>query len=101
LIAGCAPQAAQGGASALASRVVERARRRADRTSSRTPNHWQSLQPVFAIIIGDDCTLTAFSSPQPTFFDLRISRSAPDPVTLAKLVNAHRPLQRAALSLDF
>jgi hypothetical protein len=79
----------------------ERARRRADRTSSRTPNHWQSLQPVFAIIIGDDCALTAFSSPQPTFFDLRISRSAPDPVTLAKLVNAHRPLQRAALSLDF
>jgi hypothetical protein len=81
-------------------RVAERAPRRADRASSRTPNHRQSLQPVFAIIIGDDCTLTAFSSPQPTFFDLRISRSAPDPVTLAKLVDTHRPLQRAALPLN-
>src|SRR5262245_50563241 len=97
----CAQAAQRTPRSALAACVAERARRRADRTSSRTPNHWQSLQPVFAIIIGDDCTLTAFSGSQPTFFNLRISRSAPDPVTLAKLVNAHRPLQRAALSLDF
>jgi hypothetical protein len=59
------------------------------------------LDPLVAIIIGDNCPPTAFSSPQPTFFDLRINRSAPDPVTSAKLVNAHRPLQSAALPFMF
>jgi hypothetical protein len=77
----------------------ERARRRADRTSSRTPNHWQSLQPVLSVIIDDDCTFAAFSSAQPPFFNFRVGGRPSYFVALAELVDTHCPLQRTALPL--
>jgi len=77
----------------------ERTRRRADRTSSRTPNHWQSLQPLLSVIIDDDCTFAAFSSAQPPFFNFRVGGRPSYFVALAELVDTHCPLQRTALPL--
>jgi hypothetical protein len=78
----------------------ERARRRADRTSSRTPNHWQSLQPVFRIIFSNDGALSDFSSAQAARFEFLIGFGSTRTVTFAELGNAHRSLQSTALLLN-
>jgi hypothetical protein len=59
------------------------------------------LEPLVAIIVGDDCAPPAFSSPQSAFLNFRISRGASDSVPIAKFLNAHRPLPRATLPLGF
>src|SRR6516164_6502043 len=100
---GCAPQAAQRTPrSAIASRVAESAhqRYRVERASSPTADRWQVLQPIFGVIIGDDCTFAAFSSTQPPFFDFRVGGRPPYFVAFAKLLDTHRPLQGAALPLS-
>src|SRR6516165_8648581 len=100
---GCAPQAAQRTPrSAIASRAAESAhqRHRVERASSPTADHWQVLQPIFGVIIGDDCTFAAFSSTQPPFFDFRVGGRPAYFVAFAKLLDTHRPLQGAALTLS-
>jgi hypothetical protein len=69
--------------------------------SSRTLDGRQMLEPIVAIIVGDDRAPAAFSSSQSAFFNLRVSRRASDSITVAKLVDAHCSLPRAALSLGF
>jgi hypothetical protein len=78
----------------------ERARRRADRTSSRTPNHWQSLQPVFRIIFSNDGALSDFSSAQAARFEFLICFGSTRTVAFAELGNAHRSLQSTAPLLN-
>src|SRR5262249_3351294 len=89
-----------GDASALASRVAERARRRADRTSSRDPDHRQSQQPVFRIIFSNDGALSDFSSAQAARFEFLIGFGSTRTVAFAELGNAHRSLQSTALLLN-
>jgi hypothetical protein len=94
-----APQAAQTTSrSAIASRVVESAHQRhRGRASSRTADHWQVLQPVVGITIGNDRTFAAFSGPQPTMSDFSVGGRPAYFVAFAKLLDTHRPLQGAAL----
>jgi|EndMetStandDraft_2_1072991.scaffolds.fasta_scaffold122421_2 hypothetical protein len=64
-------------------------------------NHWQVLQPVVGIIIGNDRTFAAFPGPQPTLSDFSVGRRPAYFVAVAKLLDAHRPLSRARLPLTF
>jgi len=86
-----------------ASRVAESAHQhhRVERASSPTADHWQVLQPVVGIIIGNDRTFAAFSGPQPTMSDFRVGGRPAYFVAFAKLLDTHRPLQSAALPFSF
>ena len=76
-------------------------RHRVERASSPTADHWQVLQPVVGIIIGNDRTFAAFSGPQPTMSDFRVGGRPAYFVAFAKLLDTHRPLQSAALPFSF
>src|SRR5215813_8285656 len=74
----------------------ERAPAPRGRASSRTADHWQVLQPVVGITIGNDRTFAAFSRPQPTMSDFSVGGRPAYFVAFAKLLDTHRPLEGAA-----
>src|SRR5262249_25841413 len=79
----------------------ERAPAPQGRASSPTADHWQVLQPVVGIIIGNDRTFAAFSGPQPTMSDFTVGGRPAYFFAFANLLDTHCPLQGAALPLSF
>ena len=69
-------------------------------SGSRTPNHWQSLQPVFGIIFGYDGAFTYFPTAQAARFEFLICFGSARTVAFAELGNAHCSLQSTALLLN-
>src|SRR5580704_11696608 len=64
----------------------------------RLLEHWQTTQPIFRVVGGDDCAPSGLSRPQPTRVYFLIGFGAAYAVALAESVDAHRPLPCAALA---
>jgi hypothetical protein len=69
-------------------------------SGSRTPNHWQSLQPVFGIIFRYDGALAYFPTAQAARFEFLICFGSARTVAFAELGNAHCSLHSTALLLN-
>ena len=74
-----------------------------DRGSLRSPEHGQSLQPIFCVINSDDRALADLPGAQPSRIDFVIGFGAAKAIPLTKFKDAQRTrtLLRAPLSLAF
>jgi hypothetical protein len=77
------------------------ARVRKDRTSSRCLEDWETPQPVFSVIFGDNGSLSDFPTAQPPRFKFFVSFGSASAVALAELRDTHRSLPDTPLPFGF